>query len=175
MKKRTSTLILLLSLFISPLFSQEFTDLNKEESVEVNQLMASFTTVKKGNKKGSDLYKITVSITNRGDDFQIIFDEAVPTFIKKPENAIAYFQFTNANGKGFSATKTHFYPKPKYIKVPYKCKKCPPPTDKKADKYDHYTKSVIIGSEFLSGSSLNRTLNIRVPEGEIPRVRVMIY
>lgn len=175
MKKNTSILILLLSLFISPLFSQEFVDLIKEESIEVNELLASYTAVKKGTKKGSDLYKITISITNRGNDFLQIFNEAVPTFIKKPENAIAYFQFTNANGKAMSATSARFYPKPKYIKVPYKCKKCPPPTDKKADAYDHYTKSVIIGSQFVSGSSLSRTLNIRVPEGETPTVRVMIY
>lgn len=174
MKKSTSVLILLLSIFVSPLFSQQFVDLKKEESVEVNELLASYTVVKKGTKKGSDLYKLTISITNRGNDFLRIFNQAVPTFIKKPENAIAYFQFTNANGKAMSATSARFYPEPKYVKVPYKCKKCPP-VQKDEDPYNHYTKSVIIGSQFLAGSSLSRTLNIRVPEGEIPTVRVMIY
>lgn len=175
MKKSTSLFILILSLFISPLFSQEFIELKAGDNVEVNGLLLSFTVVKKGNKKGADLYKLTASVTNHGADYLKVFNQARENYIKAAEDAIAYFQFTNATGKAMSSTSAHFYPKPMYIKVPYKCKKCPPPTDKDEDPYNHYTKSVVIGSKFSSGSSLSKTLNIRVPEGETPTVRVMAY
>jgi len=58
--------------------------------------------------------------------------------------------------------------------VPYKCKKCTP-VKKDEDPYNHYTKSVIIGTQLAAGSTLSEAFNIRVPEGEIPTVRVMIY
>ncbi|MCD6090803.1 MAG: hypothetical protein J7J72_04845 [Bacteroidales bacterium] len=174
MKKHTTVLVLILCIFISPLFSQSFVDLKAGEDVEVNGLLLSFTTVKKGNKKGADLYKLTASVTNHGADFLKVFNQGRETYIKAAEDAIAYFQFTNATGKAMSATSARFYPKPLYIKVPYKCKKCPP-IKKDEDPYNHYTKSVVIGSQFVSGSSLSKTLNIRVPEGEVPTVRVMAY
>ena len=175
MKKNTTVLILILSIFISPLFSQQFTELKAGEDVEINGLLVSFTVVKKGNKKGADLYKLTASVTNHGADYLKVFNQARETYIKSAEDAIAYFQFTNATGKAMSSTSAKFYPKPLYIKVPYKCKKCPPPTSKDEDPYNHYTKSVVVGSQFVSGSSLSKTLNIRVPEGETPTVRVMAY
>ena len=126
MKKLTALLFITFSVLTYSIKAQEFTDLSDGEDVEINGLLVSYTTVKKGTKKGADLYRLTATITNRGGDYVRIFDVSPEVFLQKPENAIAYFQFTNATGKAMSATNAHFYPKPKYIKVPYKCKKCPP-------------------------------------------------
>ncbi|MDA3905328.1 MAG: hypothetical protein PF484_04555 [Bacteroidales bacterium] len=174
MKNIKLVLLLIFSILISPSFSQNFVDLKSGRDTEVNGILVSFNTVTKGTKRGNDLYRLTVTITNRGNDYMRIFNHSPEVFIKKPENAIAYFQITNATGKALSATNAYFYPKPMYIKVPYKCKKCPP-IKKDEDPYEHYTKSVIVGTQFVSGSTLNKVLNIRVPEGETPTVRVMIY
>jgi len=155
-------------------FGQQFVDLENGTDVEINGLLVSVNFVKKDTKKGSDLYKLTATITNHGGDYMRIFDLAPELFVEKPENALAYFQFTNANGKALSATSGYFYPKPMYIKVPYKCKKCPP-IQKDEDPYEHYTKSIIIGTHFVSGATMSKSFNIRVPEGETPTVRVMVY
>lgn len=174
MKKFKRILLFAFSLIVFTSYSQEFVDLQSGDDVVINGLLVGFNVVKKETKKGADLYKLTATITNRGGDYIRIFDVSPELFVEKPENALAYFQFTNATGKAMSATNAHFYPKPKYIRVPYKCKKCPP-IKKDEDPYDHYTKSVIIGTEFVSGSTISKVYNIRVAEGEIPQVRVMVY
>ncbi len=153
--------------------SQDFVELKNGESAHIDGMMVSYTAVKKGNKKGSDKYLLTASITNQGADYIRIFNESTEQFIKEPHNALAYFQFTNANGKALSATSAHFYPDPKYIKVSYKCKKCPP-IKKDEDPYNHNSKSVIIGTQFYSGSTKSKSFHIRVPEGEVPKVRVLV-
>ena len=175
MKKLLFTLLILFNTLASPLFSQNFVELNNGEDQEINGILVSYNAVLKESKKGSDLYRITTTITNQGADYLRFFDSSPETFVEKPENAIAYFQFTNANGKALSATKEYFYPIPRYIKVSYKCKKCPPPTNKDEDPYEHYTKSVIIGTHFVSGSTSTKVSSVRVNEGEIPEVRVMVY
>lgn len=175
MKKINSLIACVVLFLINPIFGQEFVDLQNGEDAHINGLLVTYSSVKKETKKGSDLYKIILSITNHGNDYLRVFSQSTETFVEKAENALAYFQFTNANGKALSATSARMYPKPLRIKVPYKCKKCPPPTDKDEDPYNHFTKSVIIGTQFVSGSTLSKTYNIRVPEGEIPTIRAMIY
>jgi len=172
--KMTPYLFIAFLIFSVPAFSQNFTELQHRKDVQINGLLVSYSVVNKGSKKGSDLYKLTATITNQGNDYLRIYSTAPKVFVKKPENALAYFQFTNATGKALSATSAHFYPKPMHIKVPYKCKKCPP-IAKDEDPYNHYTKSVIIGTQFVSGSTMTKTFNIRVAEGNVPSVRVMIY
>lgn len=174
MKNLFIVIVFCFSILANPVFSQDFVDLRSGEDVEVNGILVSYNAVLKDTKKDSDLYRITTTITNRGGDYMRVFSSSPEIFIEKPENAIAYFQFTNANGKALSATSEYFYPKPMYIKVPYKCKKCPP-IAKDEDPYEHYTQSVIIGTQFVSGSTLSKVANVRVPEGEIPQVRVMVY
>ncbi len=174
MRRITRTLVFVFSLIVFTSYSQEFVELRSGEDVEVNGILVSYNAVLKDTKKESDLYRITTTITNRGGDYMRVFSSSPEVFIEKPENAIAYFQFTNANGKALSATSEYFYPKPMYIKVPYKCKKCPP-IAKDEDPYEHYTQTVIIGTQFVSGSTLSKVANVRVPEGEIPQVRVMVY
>lgn len=174
MKKNATCLLLFVSLFIGSTFGQEFIELSDSQEIEINGLLVGYTSVLKESKKDSDLYRITTTITNRGDNYIRIFESSPDVFTEKPDNALAYFQFTNATGKALSATSAYFYPKPMYIKVPYKCKKCPP-IAKDEDPYEHYVKSIIIGTQFVSGSTLTSQYNIRVDEGVIPKVRVMVY
>jgi len=174
MKNTATFFLFIFSILINPLFSQEFVELNSGEDVRINGLLVSFSAVLKESKKDSDLYRLTATVTNQGGDYIRVFDYSPDVFTEKPENALAYFQFTNATGKALSATNAYFYPKPMYIKIPYKCKKCPP-IKKDEDPYEHYVKSVIIGTQFVSGSTLTSIYNIRVAEGETPTVRVMIY
>ncbi len=174
MKNFAYIFLIIFSFFANPLFSQSFVDLKDGKDIEINGILVGYNAVLKDSKKDSDLYRITTTITNRGGDYIRTFNVSPETFTEIPENAIAFFQFTNANGKALSATEAYLYPKPMYIKVPYKCKKCPP-IAKDEDPYEHYTKSVIIGTQFVSGSTLSKTYNIRVGEGEIPTIRVMIY
>lgn len=173
-KKITPVLFLAFIILNSPIFGQEFADLENGMDTQINGLLVSYSVVKKETKKGLDLYRLTATITNQGNDYLRIFDASPEVFVEKPENALAYFQFTNATGKGLSATNGYFYPKPMYIKVPYKCPKCPP-IKKDEDPYEHFSKSVIIGIQFVSGSTQSKVFNIRVAEGEDPAVRVMIY
>lgn len=63
---------------------------------------------------------------------------------------------------------------PIYINVDYTCDKCPP-LKKDEDPKKYNNKSVVIGTQFPPGSTLSNVYNIRVPEGEDPTVRVMIY
>lgn len=175
MKKKIAPVLLLAFIVLSsPIFGQEFTELENGMDAQINGLLVSYSVVKKETKKGLDLYRLTATITNQGNDHLRIFDSSPEIFLEKPENAIAYFQFTNATGKALSATNAYFYPKPMYIKVPYKCPKCPP-IKKDEDPYEHLTKSVIIGTQFVSGSTQSNVFNIRVAEGDIPTVRVMVY
>ncbi len=174
MKKLTITLFILFTMLISTAFTQDFIELNNGQDSQINGLLVSYTVVKKGNKKGMDLYRLTATITNQGGDYMQIFSTSPEIYVQKAENSLAYFQFTNATGKGLSATSGRFYPKPMYIKVSYKYKKCPP-IAKDEDPYEHRTKSAIIGTKFAAGSTLSKVYNIRVAEGETPKVRVMIY
>jgi hypothetical protein len=174
MKKLTFALFILFSMLTSTAFSQDFIELTDGQDSQINGLLVSYTVIKKGNKKGMDLYRLTATITNQGADYIQIFSTSPEIYIEKAENSLAYFQFTNATGKGLSATSGRFYPKPMYIKVPYKFKKCPP-IAKDEDPYEHRTKSALIGTKFAAGSTLSKVFNIRVPEGETPQVRVMIY
>ncbi len=166
--------IIIINIIAINLYSQSFTELTNGNNVQIHGMLVGYTAVKKDTKKGSDLYRITATVTNQSSDYLKLFDYATETFEDNPQNALAYFQFTNANGKAFSSTSAHFYLNPKYIKVPYSCKKCPP-VAKDEDPENHYTKSVIIGAEFVSGSTKSESYHIRVPEGEVPKVRVMVY
>jgi len=174
MKKILPALVLITILFVTPGFSQEFTELMDGEDAQIVGMLVSYNVVKRETKKGNDLYRLTATVTNQKSKHTHIFDVAMESFIEEPQNAIAYFQFTNANGKALSATSAHFYSKPLYITVPYKCKKCTPVKEDE-DPYNHYTKSVVIGSQFPIGSTISKVYHIRVPKGEVPTVRVMIY
>jgi hypothetical protein len=174
MKFFIPAIIVVIIFCVSPVFGQGFTELKDGEDSQINGMLVSYSVVKKETKKGSDLYRLTATVTNQDNNYTRLFEVATDYFNKEPQYALAYFQFTNANGKALSSTSTRFYPKPLYISVPYKCKKCTP-VKKDEDPYNHYTKSVIIGTQLAAGSTLSEAFNIRVPEGEIPMVRVMIY
>ena len=170
----------ILSLFLALFFAglrveaQQFVTLNAGKSTLINGISASYIAIKKKSKKGEDYYRVTVSITNNGNDFQQLFSEASRTFTKTDHNPLAYFQFVNATGRGLSATSAKLYARPLTIAVPYKCKKCPPPADSKEDPYNYYVSTYYIGMQFRRGSTLSGTYGIRVPEGQTPVVRVMI-
>lgn len=174
MKKLLFPFLILFCFSVNQGFSQNFVELTDGQDVELNGMLVSYNAVLKESKKESDLYRITTTITNKAGDFMRIFDVSPEVFIEKPENALAYFQFTNANGKALSATNAYFYPTPMYVKVSYKCKKCGP-LQKDEDPYEYFTKSAIVGTQFVAGSTLSKVSNVRVSEGEIPKVRVMVY
>ncbi len=174
MRKIVSTLFLVLIFSGIQLEAQNFVTLKAGETTQINSIAVSYIAAIKKTKKGEDLYRITVSITNRGGDFQQIFSRATRIFRKTVNNALAYFQFVNATGRAFSATSGKLYAQPLTIEVPYKCRKSPPPVDKKKDPYNYYVRPYIIGTQFQSGTTLTGTYNIRVLQGVTPIVRVMI-
>ncbi|GMT45938.1 MAG: hypothetical protein IEMM0006_1770 [bacterium] len=174
MRKFVSTLFLVLIFSGVQLEAQNFVTLKAGKTTQINNIAVSYIAAIKKTKKGEDLYRVTISITNRGGVFQRIFSRAVKTFRKTDNNALAYFQFVNATGRAFSAISGKLYAQPLTIEMPYKCRKCPPPADKKKDLYNHYVKSYIIGTQFQSGTTLTGTYNIRVSRGVTPVVRVMI-
>ena len=161
--------------FVSGLHGQQFVRLLPEKTLEINGYDVSYIASLKKTRKGEDYYRITVTVTNTGNDFLQLFREAQKNFDRTYYQPVAYFQFVNATGRGLSATSGKIYPRPLTISVPYACKKCPPPTDSKADKYNHYVMSYYIGLQFRRGSTLSHTYDIRVHKGEYPVVRVMVY
>ncbi len=168
-------LLLIVAVFIiNYANSQTFTMLKDGADTEIDGMLVSYNVIKKGTKKGSDLYRLTATVTNQNNNYMRIFENAIEAFSENPDFTLAYFQFTNANGKAFSSTSARFYPKPLYINVPYSCKKCKP-VAKDEDPENHYNKQVVIGTQFPVGSTISKVYNIRVPEGEIPTVKVMIY
>jgi hypothetical protein len=175
MKLKQQLLLLLPMIFIlSTAHGQDFINLNPGETQEINGIAVSYVAAKKKTKKGEDLYRVTVSITNHGGDYIQVFPMAKRIFVKKDENALAYIQFTNATGRGMSATSGKLYSNPMVVQVPISCLKCPPPTNPKADKYTHTIKNYVVGTRFLSGSTISRAFNVRVSQGGFPNVRVMI-
>lgn len=171
---KTLTFLIAIVILSNPVFNQGFVELKSGEDTEVNGMMVSFNIVKKQTKKESDLYKLTATVTNQNNNTFRLFSTAQDFLVEEKKNALAYFQFTNANGKAMSSTSARFYPSPVRIKVPYECEKCPP-LKKDEDPNEYYTKSVIIGTEFPIGSTISKVYNIRVPEGDEPTVRVIIY
>ncbi len=171
----------ILSLFLVSFFAgmqleaQQFVTLRAAKATQINGISASYIAALRKSKKGEDFYRVTVSITNNGGDVQQIFSEASKVFTKIGHNALAYFQFVNATGRGFSAVSGKLYARPLTIMVPYKTKKCPPPTDSKEDPYNHYVETYFIGMQFPSGATISKSFSIRVQEGVIPVVRVMIH
>jgi len=171
---------LILSLFFVSFFAgiqleaQQFVNLKAVKTTQINGISVSYIAAFRKTKKGEDYYRITVSITNNGADYRQIFSEASRTFTKISHNALAYFQFVNATGRGFSAISGKLYARPLTIAVPYKTKKCPPPADSKEDPYNHYVDTYYIGMQFPSGETITKSYSCRVPEGTIPAVRVMI-
>ncbi len=134
----------------------------------------SYVATMKKSKKSEDYYRITVSVTNSGSDYMELFREAETRFDKEHLQPLAFFQFSNATGRGFSATTGKLYPQPLTMPVPYKCKKCPPPSDSKKDPYNHYTVTYYIGVQFRHGSLITGRYDIRVPAGTKPVVKVIV-
>ncbi len=174
MKKFTLSLFLILFFIGTQVEAQQFVTLQAGKTTQINDISASYIVAKKKTRKGEDYYRVTVSITNNGGNYQQIFSEASKVFTKIGHNALAHFQFVNATGRGFSAVAGKLYARPLTIAVPYKTKKCPPPTDSKEDPYNHYIATYYIGMQFQSGATITHTYSIRVPEGANPVVRVMI-
>ena len=175
MKFKLSLLAVFTLLFIAvDGFSQDFIDLKPGETQEINGVAVSYVAAKKKSRKGQDLYRVTVSITNHGGDYIQIFHMARKIFVKTDQNALAYIQFVNATGRAMSATSGKIYSKPLTVQVPIDIPKCPPPTNPKADKYNHVVRTYVTGTRFLSGSTLSRTFNVRVSQGSFPQVRVML-
>ena len=174
MKTYALVIGIIISILSNSLYSQGFIQLKKGEDSQVNGMIVSYNVVKKQTKKGNDLYRLTTTVTNQENNYFRLFSTAQDFIVEEKKNAFAYFQFTNATGKAFSETKAYFYPTPIYVNVDYTCKKCPP-LKKDEDPKKHKSKSVIIGTEFPPGSTSSNVYNIRVPEGEEPTVRVMIY
>jgi hypothetical protein len=127
MKKYTIILVFIsILLSVNPLKGQGFTELKNGEDMLINGMVVSYSVVKKKTKKGSDLYRLTATITSRDNNHLQIFNTAQDYIIKEAKNAIVFFQFTNATGRSLSDTKAYFYPNPIYINVNYSCPKCPP-------------------------------------------------
>lgn len=170
----------ILSLFLVSFFAviqleaQQFVILSAAKTTQINGISASYIAAIRKTKKGEDYYRVTVSITNDGGNIQQLFSEASKVFTKIGHNALAYFQFVNATGRGFSAVSGKLFARPLTILVPYKSKKCPPPTNSKEDPYNHHIETYFIGMQFPSGATISKSYSIRVPEGVIPVVRVMI-
>mgnify|MGYP000022345448 CR=1 FL=1 len=171
----------ILSLFLISFFAgmqleaQQFVTLRAGKATQINGVSASYITAIRKTKKGEDYYRVTVSITNNGGDVQQIFSEASRVYTKIGHTALAYFQFVNATGRGFSAVSGKLFARPLTIVVPYKSKKCPPPADSKEDPYNHYVETYYIGMQFPSGATISKSFSIRVPEGVVPVVRVMLH
>jgi len=174
MRKIVSTLFLVLIFSGVQLEAQDFVTLKAGKTTQINNIAVSYIAAIKKTKNGEDLYRVTVSVTNRGSVFQRLFSMATRIFRKTDNNALAYFQFVNATGRAFSAVSAKLYAQPLTIDVPYKCRKCPPPVDKKKDLYNHHVRPYIIGTQFQSGTTLTGTYHIRVSRGATPVVRVMI-
>jgi len=174
MKTYALVIGIIISILSNSLYSQGFIQLKKGEDSQVNGMIVSYNVVKKQTKKGNDLYRLTTTVTNQENNYFRLFSTAQDFIVEEKKNAFAYFQFTNATGKALSNTSAYFYPSAVHIKVPYECEKCPP-LKKDEDPNEYYTKSMIIGTEFAIGSTVSKVYNIRVPEGEDPMVRVMIY
>ncbi len=174
MKKLILLLLLTSFFFGTKLEAQQFIILKAGQNTQINGFTASYIAALKKTKKGVDYYRVTVSITNMGSDFLQLFSQASRTFVKTDHNALAYFQFVNATGRGLSATSGKLYAHPLTMPVPYKCRKCPPPADSKKDPYNHYVVSYYIGLQFRNGATISRTYDIRVSEGTKPVVRVII-
>lgn len=155
-------------------FAQGYVELREGKTQSIYGFDASYQTFKRKTKKGEDYYRITVTITNEGNNWIHVFPVATRRFAKNNKTFLADFRFVNATGRGFSSTNGKLYPQPLYIKVPIDIKKNPPPKNPKADPYDHYMKTYVAGVQFLSGQTMTRSFNVRVREGVIPRVQVLI-
>lgn len=165
-------IIILLLLFGLQASAQDYVDAKLGETKSNGNIEVNFTGVKKKTKKGEDLYRVNVTVTNQGTSWNVLFSTAERSYIKSNKSAVAEINFLNATGRGMSATTGWLFGTPVTIMVPYKCKKCPPPKDKDKDPYNHYIKNYVIGVSFQNGASIYNSYNIRVPEGSIPEVRV---
>ncbi len=174
MKKITLFLFVIGLLFDTTAFSQQFVTLQAGKTTQIDGFSASYVAVLRKSKKGEDYYRVTVSLTNNENDYIQLFGRATETFIRTDQQPLAIFQFANATGRGFSSTKAKMYPHPVTISVPYKCKKCPPPTNPKEDPYNHYVKRYYIGVQLQHGSIIMGRYDIRVPAGMKPVVRVAV-
>ncbi len=171
---------LISSLFVFLVFgpvisnAQGYVELQEGKTKNINGIDASYQTLKRKEKKGEDYYRVTVTLTNTGGNMMRLFEVAAPTFIRNDQNALAHFRFPNATGRGLSATSGKVYSQPIMIKVPISVKKCPPPKNPKEDPYDHFMRTYVSGIQFLNGETVTKSFNIRVEEGTIPRVQVLI-
>ncbi len=173
---KTTPYIFILFFLFSTVYvlGQNYVDLVPGETKIIKGIAVNCEGVVKKTKKGEDLYRITITLDNKDNNFIRLFTTAWKVFLKNDKSAIAKIRFLNATGRGLSATSGKLYGQPVNIKVPYSCKKCPAPTDKKTDPYHHYIKNYIIGIQFIKGSTLAKTYSIRVPQKKVPKVRVML-
>lgn len=154
--------------------AQGYVELQRDKTQNISGIDVNYQTFKRKTKKGEDYYRITVTLTNTGSNWIRIFPEAIRQFIKNDRTAIAHFRFENATGRGFSATSGRIFPQPIFIKVPISVKKCPPPKNPKVDPFNHYLRTYVAGIQFLKGTTSTKNFNIRVREGAVPRVQVLI-
>ncbi len=170
------TLLLSVSVVFSflEINAQQLVTLHNGKDTQINNYTVSYVASLKKSKKSEDYYRINVSVANDGGDYLELFRLATKTFNKEHLQPVAFFQFANATGRGFSATSGKLYPNPLTITVPYKCKKCPPPTNSKEDPYNHYSATYYIGVQFKQGSIITKRFDIRVPAGKEPVVKVIV-
>jgi hypothetical protein len=168
-----SAVILFLA-FGFQLSAQDYVELELGQTKAMQSVQVNFNGVIKKTKHNEDYYRVTVTVTNEGRSWFTIFDRAVKSYVKSDKSVVAQMNFLNATGRGLSATRGKIYGRPIMVQVPYKCKKCPPPKSKKEDPYNHYLRPYVVGSQFQNGSSLVHSFSIRVPEGQKPKVRVML-
>jgi hypothetical protein len=175
MKRLVILMLLFGILSFTAMQAQQLVTLQNGKSTQINHYTVSYVATLKKTKKSEDYYRISVSVTNTGNDFLQLFPQATLSFVKEHQQPLAYFQFVNATGKGLSATSGKLYPNPVRMVVPYKCKKCPPPpADSKQDPYNHYSASYYIGVQFRHGSVKVHRYDIRVPSGTTPVVKVIV-
>ncbi len=173
MKRKVFLLLVSVLFAFSEMSAQQLVTLHNGKDTQINNYTVSYVATRKKSKKSEDYYRITVSVTNNGGNYLELFREAETSFNKEHLQPLAFFQFANATGRGFSATTGKLYPNPLTIAVPYKCKKCPPPTNSKEDPYNHYTATYYIGVQFRHGSLITGRYDIRVPAGTEPVVKVI--
>jgi hypothetical protein len=154
--------------------AQGYVELQEGKVQNINGIDASYQTLKRKEKKGEDFYRVTVTLTNVGSNLLRMYEVATPTFIRNDRNALAHVRFVNATGRGLSATNGKVYSQPIMIKVPISVKKCPPPKNHKEDPYEHFLRTYVAGIQFLNGQTVTKSFNIRVEEGALPQVQVLI-
>ncbi|MBU1013612.1 MAG: hypothetical protein KKG99_11440 [Bacteroidetes bacterium] len=144
-------------------YSQNWQTLEEGQVIQINNIELSFIATYVKETGGQDVYEITATLNNMGNDYIALFENAVYEFVETPKNAWTQLKFSNASGKGLSAKEGFIYPDAISMRFPFKCK----PEDKNPT-----WESRIIGVGLRQGQYKTKEWRIRVEKGEKPKVMV---